>query len=139
MKSNLKLSIILVAVCTWAGLWLPAASLPTTARDANLLGTFIWSNEPLQKHEMHAKLTAIGTNEWQVVWDFDWKHHPMTFTGTVTGDLHNGSITGTGDAPDGKRHFAFDGLVKDGAIEFEHYEVTHGKRHTGTGEMRVVN
>jgi len=63
----------------------------------------------------------------------------MTFTGTVKGDLHNGFITGTGDAMDGKRHFAFDGSVKDGAIEFDHYEITHGKRQTGTGEMRVVN
>jgi len=36
----------------------------------------------------------------------------MTFTGTVKGDLHNGSITGADDAMDGKRQFAFEARLR---------------------------
>lgn len=140
MKPLLKAGIIAVGICTWAGLWLTAAPLlPATPREVNLRGTFIWSNEPIQKNELRAKLTATGTNEWQAVWNFTWKQHPMIFTGTIKGNIRNGSIVGTGDAPDGKRHFTFDGTAKDGTIDFVHYEITHGKNRTGIGEMHILN
>ena len=63
----------------------------------------------------------------------------MTFTGIVKGNLQNGPVTGTGDMADGRRRFSFAGTAKDGTITFEHYEVTHGKSHTGTGEARLAN
>jgi len=126
-------------VCTWAGYWLSVAPLRAAAPETTLRGTFAWANEPAQKHELRANLTATGTNEWQAVWDFNWKQHPLTFTGSLKGDLHNGPVTGTGNTVDGKRHFSFDGTAKDGAIEVVHYEITHGKTRTGTAELHVVN
>ena len=139
MKQTLKIGIIGAVVCIWAGPRLTAAPpAPATPQAVNLLGTFVWSNEPIQKHELRAKLTATGTNEWQAVWSFNWKQHPVTFTGTVKGELRNGHVTGTGDTTDGRRQFAFDGTAKDGAIDFVHYETTHGKNRTGNGEMRVL-
>ena len=140
MKITLKTGSVTLAVLTWMGLCLIAApAAPAPAREMNLLGTFVWSNEPIQKHELRAKLTATTTNEWQAVWTFNWKQHPMTFTGTVKGNLRTGPVTGTGDSPDGKRRFTFDGTAKDGVIDFSHYEITRGKNRTGNGEMRVVN
>ena len=114
-------------------------SAASTETNLTLRGTFTWSNEGNQKHDLHAKLTPSGTNEWKAVWDFKWKERPMTFTGSVKGNLRNGPITGTGDMGDGKRRFSLEGTAKEGAITFEHYEVTHSKKSTGTGELRLAN
>ena len=136
MKSILQFSCAVAMLGTVLALRLPAA---TTGSELALRGTFTWSNEGNQKHDLHAKLTPAGTNEWQAVWNFKWKERPMTFTGSVKGNLRNGPITGTGDMGDGKRRFTVEGTAKDGAITFEHYEVTHGKKSTGTGELRLAN
>ena len=136
MKPILKFSFAAAILGTLVALSLPAAA---TAPELTLRGTFTWTNEANQKHELQAKLTPTGTNEWQAVWDFKWKQRPMTFTGTVKGNLHNGPVTGTGDTQDGKRRFSIEGMAKDGAITFEHYEVTRGKNRTGTGEVRLAN
>ena len=133
MKTILKFSIAVAILCTVAALGLPAA---TTATSIALQGTFTWSKEGSQKHELHAKLTPTGTNEWQAIWDFNWKQRPTTFTGTVKGNLRNGAVTGTGETQDGHRHFTFEGTAKDGSITFEHYE---GKNHTGNGQLRLAN
>jgi len=114
-------------------------SAASTETNLTLRGTFTWSNEGNQKHDLHAKLTPSGTNEWKAVWDFKWKERPLTFTGSVKGNLRNGLITGTGDMGDGKRRFSLEGTAKEGAITFEHYEVTHSKKSTGTGELRLAN
>jgi len=114
-------------------------SAASTETNLTLRGTFTWSNEGNQKHDLHAKLTPSGTNEWKAVWDFKWKERPLTFTGSVKGNLRNGPITGTGDMGDGKRRFSLEGTAKEGAITFEHYEVTHSKKSTGTGELRLAN
>lgn len=136
MKPIHQLSSGLAVLCTLLTLGLSAA---TAGPELTLCGTFTWSNEDSQKHELHAKLTPTGTNEWQAVWDFKWKQRPMSFTGLVKGNLRNGPVTGTGDMADGKRRFSFEGTAKDGTITFEHYEVTRGKNHTGTGEARLAN
>ena len=132
MKTILAFSIATAFIWTITALGAPATAV-------SLRGVFIWSNEGGQKHQLDAKLSPIGTNEWQAVWNFDWKQRPVTFTGAVKGSLQNGLVTGTGDSTDGRRHFTFTGTAKDGVITFEHYEVTHGKNRTGTGELRAAN
>lgn len=136
MKTIHKFSLAVGILGSVAALGVMAA---TTAPVINLRGTFTWANEANQKHELHAKLTPTGTNEWQAVWDFNWKQRALTWTGTVKGNLRNGAMIGTGDTPDGKRHFTFEGTAKDGAITCEHYEVTRGKKSTGTAELRLAD
>lgn len=113
--------------------------MTVAAEEVTLRGTFVWVHEPNQKHELIAKLTATGPNQWDVVWNLNWKQHPLTLIGTVKGGLHHGPVSGTGDLPDRKRRFMLDGTGQDGAITFDHYEVTHGRNRTGSGEMRVGN
>ena len=137
MLIPLKSRLVAALLCLVAAPGLPAA--PPAAPELVLHGTFTWANERGQSHELEAKLTPTGTNAWQVVWNFNWKQHPLTFTGTVQGDLRHGPVTGTGDMADGKRRFTFEGTAQDGAIKFEHYEVTKHKSRTGTGELRLPN
>ena len=136
MKRLFQLGSVVTALCA---LLVPGLKAATMETNLTLRGTFTWANEGSQKHELQAKLTPTGTNEWRAVWDFKWKQRPMTFTGIVKGNLHNGSVTGTGEMAEAKRRFAFEGTAKDGALKFEHYEVTRGKGRTGTGEVRLAN
>ena len=94
MRVFVKVRLAVAVLGTTLAFRLPAAP---TGPELIVRGTFTWSNEDRQKHELHAKLTPTGPNEWQAVWDFKWKRRPMTFNGSVKGDLRNGLLAGTGE------------------------------------------
>lgn len=134
MKRFLCLVTVLLG---WA--WTAQGATTGPAAATTLRGTFVWSNKPNDTHDLVGRLTPTGPNEWQVVWEFKWSKKPTVFRGKVTGSLQNGAVSGTGDWDEKGRKFTFDGTAKDGVITINHYEVTKGRKATGTGELRVAN
>lgn len=130
----MRVILFVLASLTTSTLW---AVMP---QEATLKGTFVWLTKPNETHELKGCLTSTGSNEWKVVWNFTWQKKPMTYIGTVTGDLRNGKVIGTGNTTEGReRKFLFEGIAKDGVIEFQHFEVTTNRKPTGDGKMRLVN
>lgn len=132
---------ILTVLCGFivvATAWAASPSSQPAAGEIALEGTFVWNNKPNDTHPLRATLTSTGTNEWKAVWSFQWNNKPMTYVGTVRGDIKNGEVTGTGKTTEGKeRSFIFEGTAKDGVTKMQHYEVTNGRKATGHGEFRV--
>lgn len=118
---------------------LGAAPLPPLPKEISVSGTFVRKVEPRKIRDLHGTLTSTGPNEWKAAWTFDWDGKPMSWSGIVKGDLRNGPVTGTGDYAAQKRQLSFEGTAKDGVIKFDHYELTKGRKATGTGEMHIVN
>ncbi len=117
---------------------LPAPTrAPTTVQ---IEGTFEWNGRRGETHELEATLKPEGANKWNAVWKFKWNNRPMTYEGTVTGDLQNGEISGTGIDTRARRTFTFEGTAKNGVWTFQHYETTRGSpQATGPGTARVKN
>ncbi|MCZ7646080.1 MAG: hypothetical protein M5U26_12465 [Planctomycetota bacterium] len=104
--------------------------------DVTCKGTFSWSNEKNQKHDIKGVFTPNGDKKWNVVWTFTWKGGAQTWKGTAEGDLTNGEVKGEGLHPNGKRTFSFVGAAKDGNMEIKHTETTGG-RPKDTGVMVI--
>ena len=138
----MKMKFLLAVFCIAAApaLWADSLSDETDEKKVDLKGTFVWSNKPEETHDLIAKLTPTGRKEWKAVWNFKWGNKPMTYIGSVKGDLLDGTVTGTGNTTAGpERTFIFDGTAKDGVIKIKHYETTKGKKSTGDGELHVVD
>jgi hypothetical protein len=138
----MKIKFLLAVFCIGAAttLWAASSSDRADGKEVTLKGTFVWSNKPEETHDLNAKLTPTGQNEWNVTWNFRWGKKSMTYVGVVKGDLHNGKVTGTGNTTEGNvRSFAFEGTAEDGVIKMTHCETTKVKKDTGYGEFHVVN
>jgi hypothetical protein len=137
--TTMKIKFLLAAFCMIAATTLWASDV-TDGKDVTIKGTFVWEKKPGEIHDLDAKLTPTGQNEWNATWNFVWGKKPTTYVGVVKGDLLNGKVTGTGNTTEGNaRSFAFEGTSKDGVITMKHCETTKGKKDTGYGEFRVVN
>lgn len=110
---------------------------PTT-----LTGQFIWNKQQDKPRELKAVFTPDGPQKWKAVYTFlnpVAKDQPVTYTGTVTGDLQNGQINGTSIAEGGKRTFELQGTAEKGVLTFTHSETTnHRVTPTGTGVLKVT-
>jgi hypothetical protein len=112
------------------------ASTPAD-RSVTVKGTFEWANKPGEKHDLRGMLTAADGGGWKVKWHFDWGNKPVIYEGTVTGDINNGTVSGTGVDARSKRNFTFEGTAQNGSWTFDCFEVTQGKKPQGKGELAV--
>lgn len=90
-----------------------------------MTGTFVWNGKAGQTNPLKAVLTRTGAGQYTAVYTFTWSGTPKTYVGTVTGNLRNGEVSGTGDGD--RRKFTFTGTAKNGLITFKAFEVTGGR------------
>ena len=142
MRLNVMLMVLgsMVATTFWAA---PPTATPPS-KEISLTGTFIFTGARTAweegEHQLKATLISTGTGEWSAVWNFTWGKNQMTFPGVIKGDLHNGTVTGAGTNPTGST-FVFEGVAKNGTIEFKHFQVTKKgtNKPTGNGKLVVQN
>lgn len=99
-----------------------------------LTGTFSWNGQKGETFPLKAVLTPAGNNEYKAVYSFQWNKKDQRWRGTVSGNLQDGRVTGTGDAAQGNRRFIFDSISKDGTLTGKTFETTNGMR-ANTGDM----
>jgi hypothetical protein len=107
------------------------------AGDVNMTGTFVWNGERNgAKHDLKVVLTPTAPGQYKAVYTFTWNGTPKTYTGTITGNLRSGEITGTGDGD--RRNFTFTGTAQNGVIDFKAFELIRGRpAPQGSGTMKV--
>ena len=138
---NKALLLATVFACTVLGLSAattpaaPGAAVPASA-DITLAGTFNWSGDKSGDHALKAVLTPSGTNEWTAVFTFTWGKDPHTYSGTIKGNLANGTVTGEGENEGGNRTFKFTGRATNRVLKLTHTETTGGK-NTPTGSATL--
>jgi len=72
---------------------------------------------------------------WKVEFRFDF-HGPHLYTGTATGNLEDGKLSGEVESDQRKRTFVFSGSFEDGQFSGTHTETTKG-RQQDTGTMKL--
>jgi hypothetical protein len=72
---------------------------------------------------------------WKVEFRFDF-HGPHLYTGTASGSLDEGSLSGEVESDQRKRTFVFSGSFQDGEFSGTHTETTKG-RESDTGTMTL--
>ena len=113
------------------------------AQDVTMKGSYKWERKKgATKGAITATFTPAGENKWTVVFKFDWKKTPHTYTGVVTGSVTDGKIEGKVLNDNKKRTFTFTGTVKDGILKASHKEIRkrRGKEtstDTGTIELKT--
>jgi hypothetical protein len=75
------------------------------------------------------------TDKWTVEFRFDF-HGPHLYTGTATGSLKHGDLSGEVVSDQRRRTFVFRGAFEDGAFTGTHAETTRGGE-TATGTMTL--
>lgn len=107
------------------------------AGSVSVKGSFEWVNKPGERHELRGTLRALATGGWKAEWHFDWGRRPMSYEGTVTGDINNGPVSGTGVDAQRKRTFSFEGTARNGAWTFDCFEITGDRKPQGKGDATV--
>jgi len=116
------------------------SATPASTEKITLKGSFIWSKKAGKSYDLKAELTPNGSLQWKVVYNFlnPLGEKPTTYTGTITGDLQNGAVKGTGVDASGKRTFEFQGAASNGVLTFSHSETTPNRKGpTGTGNLKL--
>lgn len=106
---------------------------PTFAADmVRLQGEYRWS-EGQADGPLSATFTPLEIGTWKVAFSFRFNGQPHLYTGTATGQLDDGSLSGTVQNEKESRTFTFSGKVQDGKFEGIHSELRRGsERQTGT-------
>lgn len=106
-------------------------------------GEFMWTKKEGQNYPITATLTPDGAGKWKAVYNFTWSKKPMVYSGTLTGDLKNGPVSGVadnGEADKKKRTWIFTGKSENGVITISHTETTGGKNvATGTATFKNLD
>jgi hypothetical protein len=117
-------------VATFAGLAL-ADDLGET-----LEGAFVWTDTDDEvSGDLKAVFTKNGDAEWNVAFHFQWGDEPRVWTGTATGNLHSGTLSGRVTTDTEPPHtYTFTGEFKDGIFDGTHAGIHEDgeSRHTGT-------
>lgn len=104
--------------------------------DVTMTGTFVWVGKAAETHELKAVLTPTGPGQYKAVYTFTWNRTPKTFTGTVTGNLRSGEISGTGEGD--RRKFTFTGTARNGVTDFKALELIGARTSAaGHGTLRL--
>ncbi len=100
--------------------------------EKTLNGEYHWTNAD-EKGALKAVFTPTGKETWDVSFYFQFRDKDHTYTGTATGSLSDGSLSGTVKNENQRRTFTFEGTTADGSFEGKHAETTGGgERRTGT-------
>jgi hypothetical protein len=130
----------------WAALLglLVLTAMPALAgNDVTLEGGFVWERED-GNHEgdLTAIFTPKGEGEWSVAFHFDWEDGPHVYTGTCSGSLEEGELSGdiVSDG-DGEMKFKFSGAFEDGLFSGTHGFVTEegDLKNAGTLTLAAAN
>ena len=110
-----------------------AQILPSEAEESRTLnGEFVW-NQRGANGPLEAIFTPTGEGRWDVTFHFDIHGSSHAYTGTASGSLSEGELSGEVRNENEKRTFVFGGAFKDGVFAGTHAETTGGrKQKTGT-------
>ncbi len=111
-----------------------AASVAQADGEIALKGTFNRGKEADNK-PLTAVLTPAGKDTWKIAYQAEWKGKMLTYNGALTGNIKDGTFTGTGTR-DGKRTWVIEGKATGGKLTFDHFETTKGgKARTGSAKL----
>ena len=108
-------------------------------KEVTLTGTFRWvknGKEKTDDRELKAVFKPTGENTWSVSFYFKWGKRDKVYTGTATGDLKTGKLSGEAKGErNNSRSWTFTGeFDKAGVFKGTHKELTKG-REGDTGVM----
>ena len=114
-----------------------SSSSASLGQQAAVKGSFEWEQKRGERHDLEGTLVRTSGDDWKVTWNFKWGNQPVTYEGTVHGNLTSGSVSGTGMDAQKKRKFSFEGTAKDGVWNIHCFEITQGKKPQGIGELTL--
>lgn len=104
----------------------------TKPMEKTLTGEYHWTNAD-EKGALKAVFKPTGDDTWDVSFYFQFRDKDHTYSGTATGSLSDGSLSGTVKNENERRTFTFEGTTTAGNFEGKHAETTGGgERRTGT-------
>ena len=113
-------------------------AVPALASDAEpqtLEGQYQW-NRMEEPGDIKAVFTPTGDGQWEVSFYFEFREEDHIYSGTATGSLSAGDLTGEvmsdGENP---RPFKFEGKVVDGVFEGTHGTTGDDAQETGTMKL----
>ncbi len=119
----MKRAVILVAVIMCTGIVIASETLA-------FKGRFTWNSRKDQEHDVTAVVEQLDDGTMSITYTAMWKEKPHLYVGTLTGDLQNGTISGTAVTKGGNRNWVVRGKAEKGIITCEHFEIK------GTGEAK---
>jgi hypothetical protein len=101
-----------------------------------LNGTFVWEHGN-SAGDLEAVFAPTGEASWDVSFYFTFRNKRHTYTGSATGSLTAGALSGTVLNESEKRTFTFEGAFEDGVFNGTHAEVSAEQAmSTGTLTLR---
>jgi hypothetical protein len=133
MEGRMKhLAIVIFAVVLGLG----ASTAAYAEEGTTLNGSFVWEHGNTTG-DLEAVFTPTGEATWDVSFHFTFRNQPHTYSGTASGSLSEGTLSGTVMNETKKRTFTFGGTFDDGVFSGEHAEVGEsGSMQTGTLTLR---
>lgn len=119
----MKRIVILVAVIMCTGIAIAGETLA-------FKGRYTWNSRKDQEHDITAVAEPQDNGTMSITYTATWKEKPLVYVGTLTGDLQNGTVSGTAVTKGGKRNWVVRGKAENGTITCEHFEIK------GDGETR---
>jgi len=109
-----------------------AAAGAQAAEPTTLVGEYVWEGGA-ESGALEAVFTPTATEgEWDVAFHFDFRG-AHTYSGTASGSLTSGTLSGTVRNEDKGRTFTFSGTFDEGRFSGTHAETTGGRAsRTGT-------
>ena len=97
-----------------------------------LTGQYIW-NQTGEAGDLEAVFTPAGENKWNVDFRFAHGGDDHVYSGSATGNLTDGELSGQVRNEGGKRQFTFEMKFEEGRFKGTHAETTRGReQRTGT-------
>ena len=100
-----------------------------------LTGSFVWEHGNTTG-DLEAVFTPTGEESWDVSFHFTFRDKPHTYSGSATGSLTAGALSGTVLNEHKKRTFTFEGSFEDGVFNGNHSEVGP-EREMSTGTLTL--
>ncbi len=113
-----------------------AVAAEAAEKPATLSGSFVWEHGNTSG-DLEAVFTPNGEGSWDVAFHFEFRNNPHTYTGTATGNLGSGELSGTVQNETKKRTFTFAGSFEGGVFNGTHAEIGPDREMpTGTLTLR---
>jgi hypothetical protein len=129
---NLPVAALAVVLCLTG----PIVAVHADDNSTTLNGTFVWEHGN-STGDLEAVFAPTGEDSWDVSFHFTFRSKPHTYSGSATGSLTAGALSGTVLNESEKRTFAFEGAFEDGVFNGTHAEVSAEQAmSTGTLTLR---
>jgi hypothetical protein len=130
MKRIVVFGIVLVALSS--ATWMLAVEPETRT----LAGEYVWSGAG-KSGDLEAVFTPTGEKAWDVAFHFDFRGKHV-YSGTATGSLMEGELSGKVFNEDKNRTFTFTGRFEEGKFRGTHSEIEDGAEEA-TGTLTLAN